>query len=114
MEMYAARQTGIFSARYLPDQSLSDIDSVFENSFSVHRFIESGSPESVLRSEATAAGYLQGATRAANFTLTTDHIPTHRLSSHLGQISLITAVPTSPANPLYITPVHFVRLLIIW
>lgn len=53
------------------------------------------------RSDATAAGYLQGATRAANFTLTNGpHTNTPPfISSHLGQISLITA-----ATPLYTSP----------
>lgn len=51
MEMYAAQQTGTFSARYLPDQSLSDIDSVLENHFSVHSLLKA-----VVRSRCDSGG----------------------------------------------------------
>lgn len=99
MEMYAAQQTGMFSARYLPDQSLSDIDSVFENHFSVHSLLKAvgrSRCRDPMRQRRDIFKVLLG--RQISH-LPTDHIPTHRLSSHLGQISLITA-----ATPLYTSP----------
>lgn len=96
MEMYAAQQTGTFSARYLPDQSLSDIDSVLENHFSVHSLLKA-----VVRSRCDSGGISSRCYSGGKFH--TYHGPHTNappfISSHLGQISLITA-----ATPLYTSP----------
>lgn len=98
MEMYAAQQTGTFSARYLPDQSLSDIDSVLENHFSVHSLLKA-----VVRSRCDSGGISSRCYSGGKFH--TYHGPHTNappfISSHLGQISLITA-----ATPLYTSPLR--------